>query len=93
MALDGDLSTDERATLELVTQLVASESLDPLIARLRDGDVGPGGARDALRVIAELDPDLLVQVTLDNLITTHVEDPGLALQPRRTVGGQDRIPD
>ena len=85
MAFADDLSPEEQATLELVTELAASGNLHPLIARLREGDIGPESARDALRVLAELDPDLLVQITLDGLITTYLEDPGLAHQPRRVV--------
>ena len=92
MAFADDLSPEERATLELVRQLVASGNLHPLIARLRDGEIGPESARDALRVLAELDVDLLVQITLDGLITTYLEDPGLAHQPRREVRGQGSGP-
>lgn len=82
-----DLSPEERATLELARQLVATGNLHPLIARLRGGEVGPESARDALRVLGELDGDLLVQITLDSLITTYLNDPGLAHQPRREVRG------
>jgi hypothetical protein len=90
MAFADDLPLEERATLQLATQLVASGNLDPLIARLRDGEVGPESARDALRVLGELDLDLLVQITLDGLITTYLDHPGLAHQPRRAVAGTDR---
>ena len=93
MASADDLSRKERATLELVTQLAASGNLHPLIARLREGEIGPDNARDALRVLAELDLDLLVQITLDGLITTYLKDPGLAHQPRRAIRGQDSVPD
>lgn len=92
MAFAGDLPPEERATLELVRELVASGNLHPLIARLRDGEIGPESARDALRVLAELDPDLLVQITLDSLITTYLDDPGLAHQPRRAVRGEGAVP-
>jgi hypothetical protein len=86
-----DLSPEEQATLDLVTELVATGNLHPLIARLRDGEIGPESARDALRVLAELDLDLLVQITLDGLITTYLEDSGLAHQPRRKVRGQESV--
>ena len=79
--------------MDLATQVVASGNLDPLIARLRDGEVGPESARDALRVIAELDLDLLVQITLDSLVTTYLDDPGRAHQPRRVVAGERSVPD
>lgn len=83
-------SAEERATLDLVTQLMASGNLHQLVARLRDGELGPESARDALLMLGELDIDLLVQITLDSLITTYVEDPGLAHQPRRTLRAEDR---
>jgi hypothetical protein len=85
MAFADDLPLEEQETLELVTALVATGNLHPLIARLRDGEVGPERARDALRVLAELDLDLLVQITLDGLISAYLADPGLAHQPRRVV--------
>jgi hypothetical protein len=93
MAFAEDLPLEERATLELVTQLVATGNLHPLIARLRDGELGPESARDALRTLAEFDVDLLVQITLDSLVTTYLEDPGLAHQPRRVVSGEQPAPD
>ncbi|MGZ6606779.1 MAG: hypothetical protein ACXVFI_06905 [Solirubrobacteraceae bacterium] len=92
MAAD-DGSPEERATMELATQLVASGNLHPLIARLRDGVIGPESARDALWAVAELDLDLLVQITLDSLIMTYVDDPALAHQPRRAVRGEGSVPD
>ena len=88
-----DLSPEERATLDLVTLLVASGNLHPLVARLREGEVGPESARDALAVLAELDSDLLVQITLASLVATYLEDPGLAHQPRRVVRVEESIPD
>lgn len=91
-AFADDLTAEERATLELVTQLMASGNLHQLIARLREGELGPESARDALRMLGELDIDLLVQITLDSLITTYLEDPGLAHQPRRTVRGEGSAP-
>ena len=93
MAFADDLSLEERATLELVTQLVATRNLQPLIARLREGEVGPEGARDALQLLGELDPDLLVLITLDSLITTYLDDPRLAHQPRRVARGDGSAPD
>jgi hypothetical protein len=91
MSFADDLSPEERATVELATQLVDSGNLHPLIARLRDGDIGPESARDALRILGQLDPDLLVQITLDGLITAYLEDPGLAYQPRRAVRGEQSV--
>ena len=85
MAYLDDLSSNERATAQLAAQLRDSANLHPLIARLRKGEVGPERARDVLRTLAELDIDLLVQITLDGLISAYLEDPGLAHQPRRVV--------
>ena len=93
MAFADDLSLEEQATLELATELVATGNLHPLIARLRDGEVGQESARDALRILAELDLDLLVQITLDSLVTTYLDDPGRAHQPRRVVAGERPVPD
>jgi hypothetical protein len=80
-----DLPAEERATVDLAAQLRDSGNLHPLIVQLKDGEVGPERARDVLRVLAELDIDLLVQITLDGLISAYLEDPGLAHQPRRVV--------
>lgn len=93
MAFADDLSPEEQATLELVTDLMATGNLHPLIARLRDGELGPESARDALRSLGEYDLDLLVQITLDGLATTYLEDPGLAHQPRRVVPRERSVPD
>ncbi len=93
MASVEDLSPEEQTTIELASELRDSGNLHPLIARLRDGVVGPERARDALRILAELDPDLLVQITLDGLITEYLADPGLAHQPRRVVRSDQEVPD
>ncbi len=85
MVVGEELTPDERQTLDLIHALKLTGNLHPLIKVLRDGDVGPERARDALRLLGELDLDLLVQVALDTLITTYVRDPGLALQSRRTI--------
>ena len=85
-----DLSPEERATQELVTQLAATGNLHPLIALLREGAIGPEKARDALEVLADFDLNLLIQITLDSLISEFVDDPGIAHQPRRAVRGQGR---
>ena len=89
MALPDDLLPEERATIELAAQLRDSGNLHPLIARLRDGELGPERARDVLRLLAELDIDQLVQITLDGLIGAYIEDPRLAHQPRRVVRSED----
>ena len=90
MAAEEDLTPEERETLVLVQDLIASGNLHPLIARLRAGNTGPERARDALKTLAQLDIDLLVQVALDTLIDQYVEDAGIAHQTRREArGGAD----
>lgn len=78
---------EEQETIELVTALRNTGNLHPLIARLRNGEIGPERARTALRVLRDYDIDLLAQVALDTLITEYVEDPGIAHQPRRDTRG------
>jgi hypothetical protein len=46
-----------------------------------------------LRLLGELDLDLLVQITLDGLITAYLEDPGLAHQPQRVGRWDDTYAD
>ncbi|HTP18969.1 MAG TPA: hypothetical protein VMJ65_05155 [Solirubrobacteraceae bacterium] len=84
-AIDG-LPPDEHETVELAAQLGESgREPSPLIVRLREGEVGPERAREVLRALAELDVDLLVQITLDGLISVYLEDPGLAHRSARVV--------
>ena len=92
MAADEVLTAEERETLELVQDLVASGNLHPLIVRLRARDAGPERARDALKVLGDLDLDLLVQLALDTLIDLYVEDAGLAHQTRRESRGEHDEP-
>ena len=87
MSADEARSAEERETLELVENLIESGNLHPLVARLRAGDAGPERARDALRILGELDRDLLVQLALDTLIAQYVEDSGAAHQTRRESRG------
>ena len=89
MITDGDLTADERETLTLVRDLVATGNLHPLLRRLRDGETGPEQARDALHTLGELELGLLVQLSLDTLIDQYVEDPGVAHQTRRASRGED----
>ena len=83
-----DLSAEDREIVELVRKLRDTGDLHPLIALLRGADGGPTHARTALRVLADLDPDLLVQVALDHLIDENVTDPRLAEQMRRAIRGK-----
>ena len=95
MEIGEDLSPEEQTTLELAAQLRETGNLHPLVARLRDGEIGPERARAALPVLADIDVELLVQITLDGLIEAYVQDPGLAHQPRRVTRGhgQDEADD
>lgn len=70
MAPHEELTPEEHQTLELIHALKQTGNLHPLVQVLRDGDVGRERARDALRLLGELDLDLLVQVVLDTLIVT-----------------------
>jgi hypothetical protein len=87
--VDGpDLSPEEQQTVALAAALRDTGNMHALIAHLRDGEMGPEGARDVLRLLAEYDVDLLVQIALDTLITEYLADPGLAHQPRRETRGE-----
>lgn len=90
--LTAELTAEERETLDLVQDLIASGNLRPLIEQLRAGDTGPERARDALKVLGDLDLDLLVQLALDTLVDQYVEDPGLAHQTRREARGEPDLP-
>jgi hypothetical protein len=65
---------DERATMELAEQLLASGSFQPLIARLRAREVGREQVRGALRILVEFDSELLVRITLEGLISACLEE-------------------
>jgi hypothetical protein len=71
-----DPSTDqERDTLLLARQMIADAETGPIITSLRDRRNGAERVRDALTLLAELDPDLIVQVALDALIYAHSPAP------------------
>lgn len=92
MAAD-DLSREEQATLELVIELLSTRDLDPLIARLADGTVSSQGARDVLRTLCDFDPEVLVQLTHNALVTTDLENPAHTHQPERVVAREHSLPD
>ena len=90
---DADTTPDDDSTVELVIALRDTGNLHPLIGLLRDGEIGPESARDALRTLAEYDIDLLIQIALDTLISEYVEDAGMAHQTRRETrdGGEREV--
>jgi hypothetical protein len=78
-------SQNEQEIAQIVGVLRATGNMKPLIALLRGSDGGPEHARDALRLLGELDVDILVQLALDTLIEDYLDSPELALQTRRVV--------
>ncbi|MEA2169691.1 MAG: hypothetical protein QOF76_2991 [Solirubrobacteraceae bacterium] len=80
-------TAEDEETVELVVALRDTGNLHPLVARLRDGELGPERARDALLALADYDVELLVQLALDTLISIYVTDPGVAHQTRRETRG------
>ena len=85
MASPDQPTAQERATMALVARLHADGDTASLIALLHDGHEGPERVRDALILLAELDPELMVQVALDALIQAHLDDPAGAPQTRRVL--------
>ncbi len=87
---DDALTEQEQEIAEIVGDLRATGNLRPLIDLLRGADGGPEHARDALRLLGELDVDVLVQLALDTLIEDHFDDPASANQTRRVIYGETR---
>ena len=90
MSGDELLTPEERATAAIVERLGETGSVLELLELLRSQDGGPELVRAALTLLGELDPTLLVEITLDALISAHVTGDGHALQTRRVVerGGE-----
>jgi hypothetical protein len=87
VASDDKPIADEDAVLALVSRLRVDGDTAPLIALLTDGPEGPERVRDALTILAEIDPELIVQVVLDALLRAHLDDDGGAQQTRRVIRG------
>jgi hypothetical protein len=85
VSTDEQPTAAEREALALARRLVADGDTGPLITSLRDGRDGPERVRNALTFIAELDPDLIVQVALAALIQAHGDDPAAARRTRTIV--------
>jgi hypothetical protein len=85
VASDDQPIANEDEVLALVRKLRADGDTTPVIALLKDGPDGPERVRDALTILAEIDPELIVQVVLDALLRAHLDDDGAAHQPRRVI--------
>jgi hypothetical protein len=60
----------------VVAQLRGSDDAAPITALVRGGGDALEFVREALDVLGELDPHLLVRVALDALVCAHVDDRG-----------------
>jgi hypothetical protein len=67
-----ELTPEERMTVLMAEQVRDSGDVLPLLARL-EGPLGPELVRDTLRLLGELDLDLLVAIALDALTGSTVE--------------------
>ncbi len=72
------LTAHERTIVGVVAQLRANSRAAALTTLVRGGDKTLECVREALEVLGELDPQLLVQVALDALVSVHVDDRGAA---------------
>ena len=63
-AATDELTPAEHAATDLVRRAIESGSLTPLVEAIRAGGQGPENAREALRMLVELDSDRLVQLVL-----------------------------
>jgi hypothetical protein len=75
------LTAHERAIVGVVAQLRANDEAAPVAALVRDGGEALERVREALEVLGELDPQLLVQVALDALVYARVDNAGVATEP------------
>ncbi|HEX7298530.1 MAG TPA: hypothetical protein VF257_05960 [Solirubrobacteraceae bacterium] len=93
MADSDGFESREKEILSLVARLRADADISALLALLRTDEDGPERVRDALAVLAELDPELIVQVALDALIAGHLGAPATAEQTRRVLRDPTDGPD
>jgi hypothetical protein len=70
------LTAHEREIVGIAVQLRASVDAAPIPALVRDGGQALEFVREALEVLGELDPQLLVLVALDALVGAHSSDRG-----------------
>ena len=62
-----DLTPTERAATGLAQKVIQTGSLAPLIEAVQAGAPGPEHAGEALKLVIELDLDLLVKLAVDAL--------------------------
>ncbi len=72
------LTAHERAIVGVVSELRADVDAASITALVREGGEALECVREALEVLGELDPQLLVAVALDALVCAHVDDLGAA---------------
>jgi hypothetical protein len=72
------LTAHERAIVGVVAELRADVDASSVTALVREGGEALECVREALEVLGELDPQLLVGVALDALVCAHVDDLGAA---------------
>jgi hypothetical protein len=70
------LSAHERAIVGVVAELRANFHPASITASVRDGGEALECVREALEVLGELDPQLLVRVALDALVCAYADDRG-----------------
>jgi hypothetical protein len=76
------LTAHERAIVGVAAELRANVDAASITALVRGGSEALECVREALEVLGELDPQLLVGVALHALVCAHVDDPGAARQSR-----------
>ena len=74
MASDDQPTADEQEVFSLARRVRADGDTAPLIACLRGGRDGAERVRDVLMILAELDPELIVQVAVDALLRAYADD-------------------
>jgi hypothetical protein len=75
------LTADECVIVGIVAQLRNGDAA-PLRAWAREGGEALERVREALKVLGELDPPLLVALALDGLVCAHVDDHSAVRQSR-----------
>jgi hypothetical protein len=74
------LTAHERAIAGVVAELRDNVDAGSITALVRHGGEALGYVREALEVLGELDPQLLVRVALDALVSAHLDPRGVVDQ-------------